>query len=119
MPNAQYILLKNLFPLALMGGLAYQNSFLLVGQGQPFLRYFYGNQKEKLAKLLCDPANGDMMYANGDMMYGRHIYFMDLAEFGCDVKYFNMVRYLTVYCFCIQLFPDEGPCRQIRFQIQL
>ena len=48
-------------------------------------RYFYENQKRKLAKFLCDDKYGPMIYI-------RHIYFMDLAMYGCKIRYINMVR---------------------------
>ena len=48
-------------------------------------RYFYENQKRKLAKFLCDDTYGPMIYI-------RHIYFMDLAMYGCKIRYINMVR---------------------------
>ena len=71
----------------MLGGLAYQNDFRLVGHGQPYIRYFFENQKQELAKLLCE---------QNKVLYARHIYFMDLSEFGCEARYFNMVSIL--YC---------------------
>ena len=72
----------------MLGGLAYQNNFLLIGHGQPFIRYFHQNQKEELARVLC---------GEEDILYARHIYFMDLKYYGCQVKYFNMVRIVAVF----------------------
>ena len=47
---------------ALLGGLSVYNHFFLIGHGKPLLRYFYSNQKRKLAKLLCDDSHGPTIY---------------------------------------------------------
>ena len=44
-------------------------------------------------------------------LYSRHIYFMDLAKYGCDVKYINMVsdRMSRVTCVTCHLhLPARG-----------
>ena len=69
----------------LLGGLSYPNSFLLVGQGMPQLRYFQPKQKQSMVSLLC----GDKM--RDKVIYTRHIYYTDYSRLGCDMKYFNMV----------------------------
>ena len=70
--------------LALLSGLSVSNKFHMIGHGRPMIRYFFINQKRKLADLLCDDTNGPLLYT-------RHIYFMNLAKFGCNIKYINMV----------------------------
>ena len=47
---------------ALFGGLSVRNRFLMVGHGQPLLRYFYTSQQRALARLLCDQSRGRVMY---------------------------------------------------------
>ena len=69
---------------ALFGGLSVTNKFHIIGYGRPMIRYFFPNQKQKLADTLCDETHGQLLYT-------RHIYFMDLAKFGCHIKYINMV----------------------------
>ena len=69
---------------ALFGGLSVSNQFHIIGYGRPMIRYFFPNQKQRLAETLCDETHGQLLYT-------RHIYFMDLARFGCNIKYINMV----------------------------
>jgi hypothetical protein len=71
--------------LVLLGGLSYANSFLLVGQGMPQLRYFQPAQKQSMVNLLCAEKMKDKV------IYSRHIYYTDYSKLGCEVKYFNMV----------------------------
>ena len=70
--------------LALLSGLSVSNNFHMIGHGRPMIRYFFINQQRKLADLMCDDTHGSLLYT-------RHIYFMDLAKFGCNIKYINMV----------------------------
>lgn len=65
--------------------IAFQNSFFLIGQGTPNVRYFYTVQKAKLARLLCNPDGEDIIYT-------RHMYYTNMTEVGCLVTYFNMMR---------------------------
>ena len=74
----------------LLGGLSFPNSFLLVGQGMPQLRYFQPAQKQSMVNLLCGKKMRDKV------IYSRHIYYTDYNKLGCDVKYFNMVGSLVV-----------------------
>ena len=64
--------------------LAYKNSFFLIGQGTPNLRMFDRSQKKDLAKIFCEN--------DADIIYTRHLYFTNFSEFGCNIKYFNVVR---------------------------
>ena len=75
--------------LALLGGLSVSNKFHLIGYGQPMIRYFLFHQQQKLANMLCDDTQGPLLYT-------RHIYFMDLSKFGCDIKYINMVSFIAI-----------------------
>ena len=75
--------------LALLGGLSVSNKFHLIGYGQPMIRYFLFHQQQKLANMLCDNTQGPLLYT-------RHIYFMDLIKFGCDIKYINMVSSIAL-----------------------
>ena len=76
-------------------------------------RYFYENQKRKLAKFLCDDTYGPMIYI-------RHIYFMDLAMYGCKIRYINMVRIEFTSMQRSQLvLVDSRPYWKICFKISL
>ena len=66
--------------------MAFKKSFHLIGQGTPNVRYFFPVQKAKLASMLCDSSEDNLIYT-------RHMYYTDMAEMGCNVSYFNM--YLT------------------------
>ena len=67
--------------LALFGGLSVSNRFLMVGQGQPLLRYFTPSQKSALAQVLCDESRGRIMYirsvilTNSDQTVKKCVYF--------------------------------------------
>ena len=63
--------------------MSYRNSFYLVGHGNPNLRYFDSIQKRELAKVFCG--------RRGDIIYTRHLYYTNFTEFGCNVRYFNIV----------------------------
>ena len=69
----------------LIGSLSYSNSFLLVGQGMPQLRFFQPAQKQSMVNILCAE---DM---REKVIYSRHIYYTDYNKLGCEVEYFNMV----------------------------
>ena len=56
-------------------------------------------------------------------LYTRHIYFMDLAKYGCDVKYINMVsdrmpRVTCVTCVTCNVAGEE-PAAEVRVPIPL
>ena len=70
--------------------MAFQNSFHLIGQGTPNVRYFYPVQKAKLANMLCGSAEENLIYT-------RHMYYTNITEMGCNVTYFNMVSSTQVY----------------------
>ena len=94
--------------------MAYQNSFSLIGHGDPFLRYFAENQKSALARLLCDRPD------DGELIYARHVYFMDLARFGCNVKYINMVGWGgKLLCVVQRGIADARPGGALRLALQL
>ena len=63
--------------------MSYKNSFYLVGQGTPNLRFFDGGQKRKLAEIFCKDG--------GDIIYTRHLYYTNFTQYGCNVKYMNIV----------------------------
>eukprot|EP00090_Calanus_glacialis_P013709 TRINITY_DN22364_c0_g1_i1.p1 TRINITY_DN22364_c0_g1~~TRINITY_DN22364_c0_g1_i1.p1 ORF type:complete len:371 (+),score=94.76 TRINITY_DN22364_c0_g1_i1:29-1141(+) len=65
--------------------MAFKNSFHLIGHGTPNVRYFFPVQKAKLASMLCDSSEENLIYT-------RHMYYTDMAEMGCNVSYFNMMR---------------------------
>ena len=67
-----------------MEKISYKNSFYLVGQGNPNIRYFDSGQKKDLAETFCKE--------DSDVIYTRHLYFTNFTESGCDVEYFNIVR---------------------------
>ena len=90
--------------------MAFQNSFHLIGQGTPNVRYFYPVQKAKLANMLCGPAEENLIYT-------RHMYYTNITEMGCNVTYFNMVSSTQVYGINQFVPVDARPCGQIRIQI--
>ena len=69
--------------------MAFKNSFHLIGQGTPNVRYFYPVQKAKLASMLCDPSADNLIYT-------KHMYYTDMAEMGCNVTYFNIVSIIQI-----------------------
>ena len=81
-----YEILSFVFVLETLDKMAFKNSFHLIGQGTPNVRYFFPVQKAKLASMLCDSSEDNLIYT-------RHMYYTDMAEMGCNVSYFNM--YLT------------------------
>ena len=50
--------------------MAFKNSFHLIGQGTPNVRYFFPVQKAKLASMLCDSSEDNLIYT-------RHMYYTD------------------------------------------
>lgn len=48
------------------------------------MRMFDRSQKKDLAKIFCEN--------DADIIYTRHLYFTNFSEFGCNIKYFNVVR---------------------------
>ena len=66
--------------------MSFKNSFYLIGQGTPNLRYFDAHQKKKLADIFCK--------SGGDIVYTRHLYYTNFTHYGCDVQYFNIVKWI-------------------------
>ena len=60
----------------------------MIGSGHPTLRYFYTVEKAKMARLLCEQTEEDLIFV-------RHLYYTNFTEFGCKVTYLNMVSSFT------------------------
>ena len=63
--------------------ISFKNSFYLIGQGNPNLRYLDPGQINDLSKVFCKE--------NADIIYTRHLYYTNFTRAGCDVEYFNIV----------------------------
>ena len=91
--------------------MAFKNSFHLIGQGTPNVRYFFPVQKAKLASMLCDSSEDNLIYT-------RHMYYTDMTEMGCNVSYFNMVSIGQISNIDnAEHFADARPCRQVCIQV--
>jgi len=65
--------------------MSFRNSFHLIGQGTPNVRYLFPEQKAQLADMLCaSPVES--------LIYTRHLYYTNITMMGCQVTYFNMMR---------------------------
>ena len=78
--------------------MSFKNSFYLIGQGTPNMRYFDADQKKKLADIFCK--------SGGDIVYTRHLYYTNFTHYGCDVQYFNIVKlsFTTIFNLLLLLF---------------
>ena len=66
-----------------------------------FVKRKVANQGEYKTKSSTSPK---FSIPSGKIMYSRHIYFTDFSEYGCDVKYFNLVRNIKLSVLDFNIF---------------